>query len=75
MTSKHMGSSFDAFLQEEGFHREATAHAMKRVPAWQIEQAMAEQGISKSEMAKRMKTSRERSSASWTPPMSSAEKK
>ncbi|RUW30604.1 MAG: Fis family transcriptional regulator [Mesorhizobium sp.] len=58
MTSKHIGSSFDAFLQEEGIHGEATAHAIKRVLAWQLEQAMAEQGISKSEMAKRMKTSR-----------------
>ena len=44
-------------LQEEGIHGEATAHAIKRVLAWQIEQAMAEQGIRKGEMAKRMKTS------------------
>jgi antitoxin HicB len=58
MTNKHIGSSFEDFLKEEGIHQEATAHAIKRVLAWQIEQAMAEQGISKSEMAKRMKTSR-----------------
>lgn len=58
MTNKHIGSSFEDFLKEEGIHAEATAHAIKRVLAWQIEQAMTEQGITKSEMAKRMKTSR-----------------
>jgi len=58
MTNKHIGSSFGDFLKDEGIHEEATAHAIKRVLAWQIEQAMAEQGITKSEMAKRMKTSR-----------------
>lgn len=58
MTNKHIGSSFDDFLREEGLHDEATTHAIKRVLAWQIEQAMAEQGLSKTKMAKRMKTSR-----------------
>jgi transcriptional regulator with XRE-family HTH domain len=33
-------------------------HAVKRVLAWQLEQAMKEQGLTKVEMAKRMKTSR-----------------
>lgn len=56
--NKHIGSSFDDFLKEEGLREDATAHAIKRVLAWQIGQAMAAQGISKSEMAKRMKTSR-----------------
>jgi hypothetical protein len=54
----HIGSSFSDFLKEEGFYEEVTAHAIKRVLAWQIEQAMKEQGITKVEMAKRMKTSR-----------------
>jgi antitoxin HicB len=58
MTSNNIGSSFDDFLNEEGIREEAAAHAIKRVLAWQIEQAMNEQRISKSEMAKRMKTSR-----------------
>jgi antitoxin HicB len=55
---KHIGSSFDEFLEEEGFHEEATARAIKRVIAWQIEQAMKAQGLTKSELAKRMNTSR-----------------
>lgn len=58
MKNKHMGSSFEDFLEEEGIYEEATAHAIKRVLAWQIERAMAEQDITKSEMARRMKTSR-----------------
>ena len=53
-----IGSSFDDFLKEEGIHEEATAQAVKRVLAWQIEQAMAERGIGKSGMARRMRTSR-----------------
>jgi antitoxin HicB len=58
MSKKHIGSSFDAFLKEEGIRDAAHAHAIKRVVAWQIEEAMKVQGVSKVEMAKRMKTSR-----------------
>ncbi|HEX3881307.1 MAG TPA: helix-turn-helix transcriptional regulator [Stellaceae bacterium] len=54
----HIGSSFSDFLKEEGIYEEVTAHAIKRVLAFQIEQAMKEQGITKVEMARRMKTSR-----------------
>lgn len=53
----HIGSSFDDYLKEEGIYEDASAHAIKRVIAWQIEQAMKSQGITKVEMAKRMKTS------------------
>jgi antitoxin HicB len=58
MTNPHIGSSFDDFLKEEGLYEEATTRAVKRVIAWQIAQAMAEQHISKTEMARRMQTSR-----------------
>lgn len=54
----HIGSSFGDFLKEEGIYEAVTAHAIKRVLAWQIEQAMTQQGITKVEMARRMKTSR-----------------
>jgi len=56
--SPHIGSSFEDFLQSEGLYEEATAHAVKRVLAWQIEDAMRSQGITKVEMARRMSTSR-----------------
>jgi len=55
---RHIGSSFSGFLKEEGIYEDVTAHATKRVLAWQIEQAMKQQGITKVEMARRMKTSR-----------------
>ena len=35
----------DAFLKEEDIHHEATTHAVKRVLAWQIEQAMKAQEL------------------------------
>jgi antitoxin HicB len=53
-----IGSSFSDFLKAEGTYEEVTAHAVKRVLAWQIEQAMKSQGITKVEMARRMNTSR-----------------
>ena len=40
MASKHIGSNFDDFLAEEALLEDATATAMKRVIAWQIEQEM-----------------------------------
>ena len=58
MKNKHIGSSFDDFLKEEGIHEAATSHAIKRVIAWQLFEAMKAKNISKSEMARRMKTSR-----------------
>jgi antitoxin HicB len=58
MTNPHIGSSFEDFLQEEGIRETAHAHAIKRVLAWQIAEAMNAKGLTKSEMAKRMNTSR-----------------
>jgi antitoxin HicB len=54
----HLGSKFDDFLAEEGLLEEVTATAMKRVLAWQIAQLMKKQRVTKSVMAKRMRTSR-----------------
>jgi antitoxin HicB len=56
--SKHIGSSFDDFLKEDGIYEEAHSIAIKRVLAWQIAQAMKEQHISKRKMAELMHTSR-----------------
>lgn len=58
MKKKNIGSSFDSWLREEGLYEEATATAIKRVLARQVEAAMLEQKVSKAEMAKRMHTSR-----------------
>lgn len=53
-----IGSALDDFLKEEGTYEATQAVAIKRVLAWQIEQAMKEKHISKAEMARRMDTSR-----------------
>jgi antitoxin HicB len=59
MTKKgRIGSSFDDFLKEDGIYEEVTARAIKRVIARQLDALMADQGLSKSALAKKMKTSR-----------------
>jgi predicted XRE-type DNA-binding protein len=55
---KNIGSSFDSWLHEEGLYEETTSNAIKRVLARQVEAAMKEQNLSKTEMARRMQTSR-----------------
>jgi DNA-binding phage protein len=52
------GSSFDDFLRDEGIYEEVTSAATARVLAWQLQEHMREQGITKVEMARRMGTSR-----------------
>lgn len=56
--NKHVGSDFDGFLAKDAMLEKATATAMKRVIAWQIEREMKAQKLSKTVMAERMHTSR-----------------
>ena len=56
MRKKHMGSSIDDFLKEEGIFEEA--QAVKEVVAWQLAEAMKKKKISKNKMATLLKTSR-----------------
>lgn len=58
MDQKHLGSSFEDFLREEGTLEATTNRAIKRVLARQLRQLMDEHRLSKSEMARRMRTSR-----------------
>ena len=53
-----IGASFDDFLKEEGIYEDVTAGAVKRLLARQIEEAMRKAAVTKSEMARRMNTSR-----------------
>ena len=53
-----MGSSIDAFLQEEGILEEAQTLVVKEVVEWQLAEAMKTRKISKSKMAALLKTSR-----------------
>ena len=53
-----IGSDFDDFLKEEGIYELSTAAALKKVLAMQIEAEMKAQQLTKTNMAKRMHTSR-----------------
>jgi hypothetical protein len=55
---KHMGSSIDEFMKQEGIFEESQAQAIKEVVAWQLDEAMRKQKISKNKMATLLKTSR-----------------
>ena len=58
MSNKHMGSSIDDFLKDEGIFEEAQAQAVKEVIAWQLTEAMKKKKISKNKLAILLKTSR-----------------
>lgn len=54
----HIGSSFDDFLDEQGILEECKHQALKEILADQVRKAMEDRRISKTEMAKKMHTSR-----------------
>lgn len=54
----HIGSDFEDFLAEENMLDTATAIALKRTLARQIQAEMELQNLTKTSMAKRMNTSR-----------------
>jgi predicted XRE-type DNA-binding protein len=65
MSTKHetnresaLGSSFNEFLKDEGLLEESTLAAAKRVLGMQIAREMKRQNLTKSQMARRMHTSR-----------------
>ncbi|ODS56756.1 MAG: Fis family transcriptional regulator [Agrobacterium sp. SCN 61-19] len=53
-----VGGSLEHFLDELGERDEVYGEAIKRVLAWEIEEARKTQSITKSEMASKMGTSR-----------------
>lgn len=58
MNGSYLGSDFDDFLKEEGILAEVEATAIKRVFAFKIKKMMEDKNVSKTELARRMKTSR-----------------
>jgi len=58
MNKNNIGSDFDDFLAEHGILTDAETTAIKRVIAFQVMKLMDEQGLTKTEMATRMNTSR-----------------
>ena len=55
---KHMGSSFESFLEEKGIKAEAELRAQKEILAEQIGEAMDRRGVTFSALASSMGTSR-----------------
>lgn len=58
MNKKHIGNSFDSFLEEEGIAAEVENEAVKRLISYNLLDEMKKQNINKTEMAKKMSTSR-----------------
>jgi antitoxin HicB len=58
MAKKNVGSNFDEFLEEEEILEQVSAVAVKRLIAFQLAEKMSEKNLSKSELARRMETSR-----------------
>jgi antitoxin HicB len=58
MKNKHLGSTLDAFLEEEGVREEVTLAAKKRAMALQLEEALRAKGVKKADLAARLGTSR-----------------
>ena len=54
----HWGTKLNTFLRENGIDEAAKAEAVTRVVAWQLAQEMERQGMTKTALAERMKTSR-----------------
>ncbi|MBA3810045.1 MAG: XRE family transcriptional regulator [Caulobacteraceae bacterium] len=53
-----IGSSFESFLKEEGLLEAVDEAAVKEVIAWQVAQEMRSRGLTKTELAAAMNTSR-----------------
>jgi len=56
--NRYTGSDFDEFLKEEGILEEVTARAHKRLLALQLDEAMEQSRITKTQPAERLQTSR-----------------
>ena len=55
---KHIGSTFESFLEEEEIFEEVNAAAVKSIIAHHLSEYMKNNAITKSQMAKLLKTSR-----------------
>jgi antitoxin HicB len=56
--NRHMGSSVDDFFAEEGLLEEIEAIAIKRVIAIELQDALDKAQLTKTELARRLETSR-----------------
>jgi antitoxin HicB len=56
--NRHCGSTLDDFLHEEGIYEAVKLEAVIKVISWQIAEEMKKQGMTKTQMAEQMHTSR-----------------
>jgi antitoxin HicB len=70
--NKHLGSSLDEFLREEGLLDQVEGLAAKRAIALDLQAEVERQGISKSELAARAGTSRSQIARVLSPEIASA---
>lgn len=56
--NKHIGSNFDDFLSDNGILEEVTVAALKSILAYLLQKEMEEKDIPRTEMAKKLGTSR-----------------
>ncbi|MGM0760814.1 MAG: helix-turn-helix domain-containing protein [Thermodesulfobacteriota bacterium] len=56
--SKHIGQTFDQFLQEDGIYEEVQLMALRKTISHQIKMLMQQENMKKSELARKMGTSR-----------------
>ena len=56
--NRHIGTSLDDLLREEGIYEETQAQAIKEVVAWQLAEAMKARKLSRARLAVLLKTSR-----------------
>ena len=52
-SNPHIGSTLDDLLEKDGLLVEASTIALKRIFAWRVGRAVAEENISKAEKARR----------------------
>ena len=58
MTNNTIGSSFGDFLAEEGISEEVEAGAIKKIIAYQLQEAIEKERLTKTALAARLETSR-----------------
>lgn len=58
MKNKHIGSTFDDFLAEEGLTEEVEAGAIKKIIAYQLQDAIKKEQLTKTALAEQLYTSR-----------------
>jgi predicted XRE-type DNA-binding protein len=56
--NKYIGSAFDDFLKEEGMKEEVENDSIKKIIAFQLQETIKVENLTKTELAKKLETSR-----------------